>query len=85
MSEIFRGVSEFLGGLKFSGGSEIFGGMSEILGGCLKFFFLFFSISFPPKKSFWDAHTTPSPETVNARPVRILLECILVSGYFDNK
>ena len=40
------------------------------------FFSFFFSISSPPQNSFWDAH--PPLETVNARPVRILLECILV-------
>ena len=42
-----------------------------------KFFFsFFFQFLFPQKNSFWDA--LPPPETVNARPVRILLECILV-------
>ena len=42
-------VSNFLGGLQFFGGLQIF-------------FFFFFSISFPPKKSFWDAPTPPPPE-----------------------
>ena len=56
------------------------GGCLKFSGGGLKFFFPFFFNFFSPKKSFWDAHPPP-PETVNAWPVRILLECILV-GYF---
>ena len=49
-------------GVSDPGVSEIFGGVSEIFGGgcSSKFFFsFFFSISFPQKKSFWDAHTPP--------------------------
>ena len=42
-----------------------------------EFFFLFFFNLLSPKKSFWDAHPPPT-KTVNARPVCILLECILV-------
>ena len=62
-----RGCLKFWGVLKF------------LRGGSSKFFFHFFFNFFPPpKKSFWDAHTHPPPETVNARPVYILLECILV-------
>ena len=65
--QIFGGVSapDFrgVGGVssKFWGGvcSKYFGGeVSEIFGG-LKFFSFFFSISFPPKKSFWDAPPPP--------------------------
>ena len=65
-SPIFGGVSNFLVGV-----SNFQGGVSPI------FFFFFFSIFFPPKKFFWDAPTR-LPETVNARPVRILLEYIFV-------
>ena len=60
VSEIFGGGAEW--GLKFSGGgvSEILGGLKFSGGGCSsKFFFLFFSISLSPKKSFWDAHPPP--------------------------
>ena len=83
--QILGGVStqNFGGGclLQIFGGGllQIFGGgvCSKFSGG-LKFFFLFFFNLFsPPKNSFWDA--PPPPETVNARPVRILLECILVN------
>ena len=84
---------KFFGGVvsapNFWGGvcSEIFGGVSaqNFRGGwCLKFFFLFFfSVYFPPKNSS-GMHTLPPPhlhpETVNARPVHILLECILVQS-----
>ena len=89
---VLGGVSEIFGGvcLKFWGGcvSEIFGGCLKFSGGCLKFsggvppnFFLFFSISFPPKKFLLGC--TP-PKTVNARPVRILLECFLVFYHLPN-
>ena len=61
-------------GQKFGGG----GG-----GGSPNFFSFFFSNYFFLKKSFWDA--PPPPETVNARPVRILLECILVFVTFATK
>ena len=77
-SPIFQGVSNFSGGspifrrgggwLQFFGGSNFFGGVLQI------FFFKFF---FPKISS--GMHQPPPPETVNARPVRILLECILVS------
>ena len=89
VSPIFRGgVSPiFRGGcLQFFGGgvSPIFRGggwFSNFSGGVSKFFFLFFSILFPPKNS---SGMHQPPETVNARPVRILLECILVLFCIDN-
>ena len=65
-----RGVSNFLGVSKFSGGLQFFGGSPN---------FFFFQIF--PQNFFWDA-PTPPPETVNARPVRILLECILILQKF---
>ena len=68
---VHRGVSNFSGGLQFFGGSPIFRGSPNFF----FFFFLFFPIFFP-QNFFWDAPTPP--ETVNARAVRILLECILV-------
>ena len=92
VSPIFRGVSNFSGGSpNFQGGLLFFGGVSNFLGGLQIFgegvsnflgvskffFFFFFSIFFSPNKIFWDVPPSP-PETVNARPVRILLECILV-------
>ena len=66
--QIFGGVSKFAGGVppNFRGGGfQIFGaslilGGLQIFGGSTKFFFLFFSISFPPKKSFW-VHQPPPP------------------------
>ena len=63
-----RGGLGFFGGLQFFGGSPIFGGVS-------KFFFFFFFFQFFPPKISSGMHP---PETVNARPARILLECILV-------
>ena len=55
------------------------GGFLQIFWGVSKNFFSFFFNFFSQKKSFWDASIpTPPPETVNAQPVRILLECILV-------
>ena len=81
-SPIFGGVSNFSGGRSpiFRGGvSNFSGGVSNFSGG-LQFFFSFFFNFFPPQKIFWDA--PHPPETVNARPVRILLECILVMTYF---
>ena len=94
LTQIFGGVSHpnFRGGVcsKFSGGvsdpnfrggclTQILGGMSaqNFQGGCLKFFFFFFSNNFLRKKILLGCTASP-PETVNARPVRILLECILV-------
>ena len=61
-SPIFRG-----GCLQFFGGSPIFWGGLQIF--FSSFFFQFF---FPPKKILLGC--TPPPETVNAQPVRILLE-----------
>ena len=60
------------GGLQFFGGLQIFRGVSKFF---FSFFFLFFQFLFPPKKS----SGMDPPKTVNARPVCILLECILVS------
>ena len=66
-------------GNKFTGvclstrGGGGYGGVSEIF---------FSQFIFPQKNFFWDAHPPPRPETVNARPVRILLECILVLQIF---
>ena len=57
-SPIFRGVSNFSGGRgvsNFSGGK---GGL-QFFRGSPNFFFLFFSISFPQRNSFWDAPTPP--------------------------
>ena len=77
-----RGVSN-----AFQGGSPIFWGVSNFGGGLIQFFFYiqiffliqnFFSNFFPPGNFFWDA--PPSQlDTVTERPVRILLECILVN------
>ena len=52
----------------------------NFLGGLQKFFFFFFQFLFPKKILLGciNPHPSPPPETVNARPVRILLECILV-------
>ena len=83
-SPIFRGggvVSNFGGGVWspiFFGGD---GGVSKFWG-VSKFFFQFFSsfffpISFSPK-FLLGCTNPPPPQTVNARAVRILLECILV-------
>ena len=79
------GVSPIFDGLQFFGGSPIFRGspnlqgVSNFSGGppifFFKFFFFFFDNSFFPKIS---SGMHPPPETVNARPLRILLECILV-------
>ena len=55
----FSGVFKFLGGLQFFGGLQIFGGSPNFWGGSSKFFFFFFSISFPPKKFFWDVPNPP--------------------------
>ena len=72
---IFRGegaVSNFSGGLQFFGGSPIFqGGVSNFLGGGGVSNFLGGSPIFRG-----GLHRN----TVNVRPVRILLECILVSN-----
>ena len=72
-------AQNFGGGVcsKFSGGGR---SDPNFGGGVWNFFFFFFSIYFPPKKISSGMHTLPpsAPETVNARPVRILLECILV-------
>ena len=60
----------------FTGGGGLVRGSPIFFGGGLQnFFFFFFQFSFP-YNFFWDA--PPPPETVNARAVRILLECILV-------
>ena len=77
VSPIFQGVSpNFRGCLQFFKGSPNFqGGCLQIFGGSPNFFFFFFYF-FSPKKILLGS--TPPPETVNARPVRILLECILV-------
>ena len=65
-----QGVSNFLGGLQFFGGSPILG-----VGVNSNFFLI--QIFFPKISS--GMHQPPSPpDTVNERPVRILLECILV-------
>ena len=67
--QFFGGVSNFLGGLQFSGGLH-FGGVK---GGPPNFFFFDFWFLWgypPPGTRHWN--------TVNVRPVRILLECILV-------
>ena len=73
--QFFGGVSNFsgVGGSGPGGVSPIFPGGAWGLSGVSKFFF---SFNFPPPKFFWDA--PPPTETVNARVVRILLECILV-------
>ena len=63
MSEIFGGVSEIWGCLKFSGGvSEIFGG-PEIFGGgmFLQFLFSFFFNFFSPPKNPSGMHTPRTP------------------------
>ena len=88
--QFFGGVPpNFQGGLQFFGGFlQIFRGVLQFLGGAVsKFFSLFFFNFFSPKKFFWDAPNPPPPlpETVNARPVRILLECILVSLVYIRK
>ena len=65
----------------FGGGSPIFlGGFSNFSGGLQFFFFFFFFNFFPPKFLLGCTNPPPpiSPEMVNAWPVRILLECILV-------
>ena len=71
----FGGVS----GLKFFLGGGVW---SEIFGGGLKFFSFFSKFLFPKNILLGCTHPPPLPETVNARPVRILLECILVSKKF---
>ena len=75
------GVFQFFwGGLSNLAGcvSNFLGGSPIFQGGSPNFFFFFISSIFSPQKNFfWDA-PTPPPETVNARVVRILLECILV-------
>ena len=92
--QIFGGVPapNFRGGAcsKFSGGCllQIFGGgaCSKFLGGVpapnfrggFEIFFSFFQFIYPPKKILLACTTPPTSEMVNARPVRILLECILV-------
>ena len=88
---IFTGVCDFVhrGGVwsrgvvsNFSGGvSPIFWGGLQFWGGSPKFFFfLFFQIFIPPKflLGCTNPPPPPPPETVNARAVCILLECILV-------
>ena len=76
-SPIWGGVRIFRGGcLKFSRGSEFFGGCLNFSGGVSPIFFSFFFQFLFPQKISSGMHP---PETVNARPVRILLECILVS------
>ena len=67
-----RGVSNFSGGLQFFGGSPNF---------FFHIFFLFFS-NFFFQKFLLGCTKPPPPETVNAWPVRILLECILVYSAF---
>ena len=47
------------------------------------FFSFFFQFLFPPKNPA--GMHTPLPKTVNAWPVRILLECILVLLEFGSK
>ena len=70
----FRGVSEILGVWNFRGVSEIFGGVSEIFGLCLKF-----SGGLKFLGGVWNFRGgCLHRNTVNIRPVRILLECILV-------
>ena len=51
------------------------------------FFFFFFQFFFPQKNCCWMHQPPPPPPTgtVNARPVRILLECILVNSSFSRK
>ena len=75
-------VSNFSGGgcFQFLGGLQFFGGVSNFSGGSSKFFFFsfFFQIFFFPKFLLGCTNPRPPPKTVNARPVRILLECILV-------
>ena len=68
VSEIFRGVSEIFGGM-----SEILGGVSEIWG-----------VSKIFRGGFWNFRGggVLHRNTVNVRPVRILLECILILQYF---
>ena len=73
---------------------QIFGGPAPNFrgGSCSKFSggmfwnFFFFQFIYPPKKILLACtsppHPPPPPETVNARPVRILLECILVLKKF---
>ena len=73
-SSNFGGVSpNFWGVSIFSGGLHIFGG-----GFSKFFFFFFFQFLFPPKILLGCTTPPPPPETVNAAPVHILLECILV-------
>ena len=79
-SEILGGCQKFSGGVwKFQGGVWNFQGVSEMFGGCLQFFSFFFQFLFPPKKILLGCNP---PGTVNARPVHILLECILVTVLF---
>ena len=60
------------------GGLKIFGGSPNFQGGLQLFFLKFF-----PQNFSWDTPPPPPPETVNARLVRILLECILVLFNLD--
>ena len=61
-----RGVSKFSGGLQIFEGSPNFRGL-QVFGGVSKFLGEGLQI-----------FANPPPDTVNERPVRILLECILV-------
>ena len=80
-SLIFLGgvVSDFLGGLQLFLGGRVWlrgGGWGEVKGGPPNFFFEFFFYF-----CFLWGYTPPGTRhrnTVNVRPVRILLECILV-------
>ena len=81
VSEIFGGCLKFWGVWNFRGVSEIFGGVSEIFGGYLKFSggLKFFGGCL----KFWGVSEIFGGgclhrNTVKVRPVRILLECILV-------
>ena len=90
-SPIFGGFSNFSGGLQFLGGclqffggvSNFFGGLSNFSGGVVQFFggSPIFLVGVSP--IFWGGCLQIFfSEMVNARPVRILLECILVSVVF---
>ena len=73
-SQIFWGVSNF------SGGSPIFQGVSHFSGG-LQFFRGSPNFRVGGSPNFCQ----PLPDTVNERPVHILLECILVLNEVTHK
>ena len=89
----FWGVSNFSGGFQFFGGLQFFGGGVQFFRGGLQFFggspifqggespIFRGSPIFQGGLQIFKFSPTP-PHTVNERPVRILLECILVCVFF---